>query len=668
MDDDYAVGPADIVFPAIVRFADAVRESLGLVLRYDKLACFSFTYDLEHCEQRIRLNIPLGTTVVAATALVPAHTAHGILVAGVPIGTAEFVAQHVQRKGEEIVSQINDTIARLHFSPHHAWAALFYCLTSRLDYLLQHLPPSVMMGAARDVDDAITRMAEACGYQGMFLDGAGDLSLRRLRLPARFRGCGLRSRQGLAPAAFAANFATAAAAFLPSGGDPGFFPMLAPLFGDNAFEADGHRFTELLRNATPASLPTAHAFGVAWESLRAEVAHSDAPGPLSCEAASAGLRCATRLQHAVTAQRELVSRDRLHRDIMALPDGDPRQEAWVSADQLSSAWVASWPSPQREWALQPREFREVFTGYLGLDSPCVRALAGQPIRGGGAGVARICDAQGRQLCLANLPGDSFRVRHNVIAEVVFRDVKSFGLVGAVEPRTLFMHVLPQDVLASAATAGIIPDARLRVDLPPVRAPGPARVAAQPAGMRAPVGEREYLFDVKTLSAGGPNYHRRYRANGGAVAERARQVPQQYETAARRLDLRHHGTIAPDTGPVLTALRGYPPVRGLVFGAYGEASQDVHALLKAAAVQGAKQRWSSMGARSCAEAEGIFSALLRRRWGIVSVREYARMRLARVCYVGSAPRIRSSQVSSVSEAWDQAPVFSLSAFQAGAWAH
>ena len=78
----------------------------------------------------------------------------------------------------------------------------------------------------------------------------------------------------------------------------------------------------------------------------------------------------------------------------------------------------------------------------------------------------------------------------------------------------------------------------------------------------------------------------------------------------------------------------------------------------------------MGARSCAEAEGVFVSLLRRRWGIVSVREYARMRLARVCYVGSAPRIRSSQMASVSEAWDPgpAPVFSLSAFQAGAWAH
>ena len=78
-------------------------------------------------------------------------------------------------------------------------------------------------------------------------------------------------------------------------------------------------------------------------------------------------------------------------------------------------------------------------------------------------------------------------------------------------------------------------------------------------------------------------------------------------------------------------------------------------------------------RSLAEAEGVFDSLLRRRWGIFSVpvREYARMRLARVCYVGSAPRIRSSQMASVSEAWEPAPspVFSLSAFQVGAaWAH
>ena len=95
---------------------------------------------------------------------------------------------------------------------------------------------------------------------------------------------------------------------------------------------------------------------------------------------------------------------------------------------------------------------------------------------------------------------------------------------------------------------------------------------------------------------------------------------------------------------------------------------MHTLLKAVAAQAARQRWASMGARSCAEAQGVFVSSLRRRWGIVSVREYARLRLARVCYVGSAPRIRSSQMSSVSEAWDAPPVFSLSTFRAGVWAH
>ena len=47
MDDGYAVGPAAVVFPAVMRFAEAVREALRLVVRVDKLSCFSPEYDLE---------------------------------------------------------------------------------------------------------------------------------------------------------------------------------------------------------------------------------------------------------------------------------------------------------------------------------------------------------------------------------------------------------------------------------------------------------------------------------------------------------------------------------------------------------------------------------------------------------------------------------------------
>ena len=85
---------------------------------------------------------------------------------------------------------------------------------------------------------ALTRAAEACGYEGV-LDDA--ITARRARLPARMRGLGLRSLEEVAPAAFCACFVEAAERFLdrstPGGGsERGFFQMLAPLFGHGAFE------------------------------------------------------------------------------------------------------------------------------------------------------------------------------------------------------------------------------------------------------------------------------------------------------------------------------------------------------------------------------------------------------------------------------------------------
>ena len=91
---------------------------------------------------------------------------------------------------------------------------------------------------ARVVDAALTRAAEACGYEGVLGDA---ITARRARLPARMRGLGLRSLEEVAPAAFCACFVEAAERVLdrstPGGGrERGFFQMLAPLFGHGAFE------------------------------------------------------------------------------------------------------------------------------------------------------------------------------------------------------------------------------------------------------------------------------------------------------------------------------------------------------------------------------------------------------------------------------------------------
>ena len=125
-----------------------------------------------------------------------------------------------------------------------------------------------------------------------------------------------------------------------------------------------------------------------------------------------------------------------------------------------------------------------------------------------------------------------------------------------------------------------------------------------------------------------------------VNERAAAVDKDYETAARKLDHRHHGL--PDhveqrrrglVGPVFATLRQFESVRGLVFGAYAESSRDVTRLMEIAAEMGAGAGWREMGSRTEQEARGFLVAYLRRRWGTAAAIAHARMRLARLPYVG-----------------------------------
>ena len=104
----------------------------------------------------------------------------------------------------------------------------------------------------------------------------------------------------------------------------------------------------------------------------------------------------------------------------------------------------------------------------------------------------------------------------------------------------------------------------------------------------------------------------------------------YLAHARALDVRHS---AAGTTPIEDRLRSFTAVRGLVFGAYGEASDDVHFLVRHAAEAIAGRVWQTHGARSEAEMLGMLSAQLRRRMGLQAVRAMARHRLARVPFIG-----------------------------------
>ena len=156
---------------------------------------------------------------------------------------------------------------------------------------------------------------------------------------------------------------------------------------------------------------------------------------------------------------------------------------------------------------------------------------------------------------------------------------------------------------------------------------------------------------------------------GAVAERSHRVGGEYLTAARAADRSYS---AQGTNPILDRLRSFGQTRGLTFGAYGEASPAVHALLSVAADGLAARQWRDMGARTQEEARSFIVSSLRRRLGLVICREFARHRIRRVPYIG-VPRAvverRTQRGQLIGGPQAQAPLYVPYAdfyqFQAGA---
>ena len=96
------------------------------------------------------------------------------------------------------------------------------------------MPPNETVQHAAVFDRAMLQAAEQLGYVGMMHD---PLTRRRFRLPARMRGCGIRSRAWLAPIAFTACFVEAVEGMMgvTDAGLPALFEQLTDVFGVGSF-------------------------------------------------------------------------------------------------------------------------------------------------------------------------------------------------------------------------------------------------------------------------------------------------------------------------------------------------------------------------------------------------------------------------------------------------
>ena len=97
---------------------------------------------------------------------------------------------------------------------------------------------------------------------------------------------------------------------------------------------------------------------------------------------------------------------------------------------------------------------------------------------------------------------------------------------------------------------------------------------------------------------------------------------------RKIDRDHNGWVKDrtDPGPVTRAFMGYGHCEGLIVGAHGECSPDIHSLIDRMTSRGAQCRYKNMGFRSVREVRVTIPAQVRLTLGVETIRGMTRLRL------------------------------------------
>ena len=200
-DDITAIGPADIVFPAVEEFGREVRERCLLHWERTKTEVFNWEGDLP-------VGTPAGLTLAGED--VDGVFEHGFIMYGVPVGSDAYCRYQLMEIAKKIVNDGQKTAELLSGERQSLWSALRCSISQRFDYWLQMSYPSVVVPVARWLDEQLWNILEtATGFS--IPSGATNSSwncvlpipvVRRsnrsfqqwvVRQPVRLGGFGLRS-------------------------------------------------------------------------------------------------------------------------------------------------------------------------------------------------------------------------------------------------------------------------------------------------------------------------------------------------------------------------------------------------------------------------------------------------------------------------------------------
>ena len=314
-------------------------------------------------------------------------------------------------------------------------------------------------------------------------------------------------------------------------------------------------------------------------------------------------------------ERDITRGALIARGLQAHPRQDRANRpvwAWLQRDKISSAWLQALPGPDS--SLTSAEFSEAAAAVLCLPSPsCVEKL-GQTLKG-----RTVVDLYGDAVQSTALPGDHWRSRHDRIKLLLFKLCQYAGVPCQMEVFNLFAGCIPQAGLSrmekGRKVQSIVPD---------------LRICLQKEGN--PV---QSLHELKCISSSRTRYKPRRDGQEAekAVEKRAGELHHTYVVKARNTDRKYCGTPAGVTGPVENKLASMGEVKGIVFGAFGEASQATHDLiyhLATSRVQVAGPQRGKKGKFRAEHAEvALVTSFLRRSLSVAAVKAQAFSLLGRL---------------------------------------
>ena len=232
------------------------------------------------------------------------------------------------------------------------------------------------------------------------------------------------------------------------------------------------------------------------------------------------------------------------------------------------------------------------------------------------------------MSVTNIPGDSFRHRHDKVKTVLNSFCLASNIRAECEVFGAFKDLIPANALEQEdeglqrgrGIQGLLPD--FRIELPSTQ------------------GEPTYrLAELKTIGAVPKWYPRSGECSRRkrGVERRSDKLPEEYRKPLTILDRRYHGTQGGGVGPLVRRLESYGQLQGLVLGAFQEGSKDIHALLDTLADSQLKAKGLARGREGSNQERATILAGMRRRLSMAAAKGYSTCLLDRLSRVGEGHR-------------------------------